>query len=155
MVEVSRVEIKYDQPHKVWSRKQPKGPIAIHCTNLTDELFEFDLVGTSAPIANAIRRILLAEVRARVLFAPGWPWLMTTAPLLCCQVPTMAIETVYVVKNTSIVQDEVLAHRLGLIPVFADPRTFSSFAIDENGEEDAATDINTIFFAMKVDYEVE
>lgn len=38
------------------------------------------------------------------------------------QVPTVAIETVYVWNNTSIVQDEVLAQRLGLIPLAIDPR---------------------------------
>lgn len=31
----------------------------------------------------------------------------------------MAIEKVYIANNTSIVQDEVLAHRLGLIPIKA------------------------------------
>jgi len=40
------------------------------------------------------------------------------------QVPTMAIEKVFIYNNTSIVQDEVLAHRLGLIPIKADPRLF-------------------------------
>jgi DNA-directed RNA polymerase I and III subunit RPAC1 len=61
---------------------------------------EFDLVGVDASIANAFRRILLAEV------------------------PTMAIETVYVFNNTSVIQDEVLAHRLGLIPIKANPEKF-------------------------------
>lgn len=37
----------------------------------------------------------------------------------------MAIEKVYVYNNTSIIQDEVLAHRLGLIPLSADPRKFN------------------------------
>lgn len=41
------------------------------------------------------------------------------------QVPMMAIETVNIYQNTSIMQDEVLAHRLGLIPIKADPRVFS------------------------------
>ena len=36
----------------------------------------------------------------------------------------MAIEKVYVYNNTSVIQDEVLAHRLGLIPLKADPRLF-------------------------------
>ena len=36
----------------------------------------------------------------------------------------MAIEKVFIHNNTSIVQDEVLAHRLGLIPIKADPRDF-------------------------------
>lgn len=36
----------------------------------------------------------------------------------------MAVEKVFVYNNTSIVQDEILAHRLGLIPICADPRLF-------------------------------
>ena len=36
----------------------------------------------------------------------------------------MAIEKVHIHNNTSIIQDEVLAHRLGLIPIKADPRLF-------------------------------
>lgn len=46
----------------------------------------------------------------------------------CClvviQLPTMAIEKVLIANNTSIIQDEVLAHRLGLIPIKVDPRLF-------------------------------
>lgn len=53
----------------------------------------FSLIGVDASIANAFRRILLAEI------------------------PTLAIEDVYVFNNTSVIQDEVLCHRLGLIPL--------------------------------------
>lgn len=53
---------------------------------------QFSLIGVDASIANAFRRILIAEI------------------------PTLAIETVFVNNNTSVIQDEVLAHRLGLIP---------------------------------------
>ncbi|KAF7563473.1 hypothetical protein G7046_g605 [Stylonectria norvegica] len=55
-------------------------------------LSSFSLVGLDASLANAFRRILLAEI------------------------PTLAIENVYIENNTSVIQDEVLAHRLGLIP---------------------------------------
>ena len=48
--------------------------------------------GIDASLANAFRRILLAEI------------------------PTLAIENVFIENNTSVIQDEVLAHRLGLIP---------------------------------------
>ncbi len=37
----------------------------------------------------------------------------------------MAIDKVFVYNNTSVVQDEVLSHRLGLVPLKADPRKFS------------------------------
>ncbi len=36
----------------------------------------------------------------------------------------MAIEQVHVFNNTSVIQDEVLAHRLGLIPLKANPNKF-------------------------------
>ncbi len=61
---------------------------------------EFDLIGVDASVANALRRIMISEV------------------------PTMAIENVYMYNNTSVMHDEILAHRLGLIPIFADAREF-------------------------------
>ena len=36
----------------------------------------------------------------------------------------MAIDKVMIHNNTSIIDDEQLAHRLGLIPIKADPRLF-------------------------------
>lgn len=36
----------------------------------------------------------------------------------------MAVEKVFIYNNTSIIQDEILAHRLGLVPIKADPRLF-------------------------------
>lgn len=36
----------------------------------------------------------------------------------------MAIENVFIANNTSVIQDEVLAHRLGLVPILVDPRLF-------------------------------
>jgi len=72
----------------------------IEITSLNDEDLEFELIGVDASIANALRRIMMAEV------------------------PTMAIESVYIKNNTSVIQDEVLAHRIGLIPLRADPNEF-------------------------------
>ena len=65
--------------------------VTIHQNKPYDAVFS--LIGIDASVANAFRRILLAEV------------------------PTLAIEDVFVFSNTSIIQDEVLAHRLGLIPL--------------------------------------
>lgn len=58
----------------------------------------------------------------------------------------MAIENVFIIDNTSIIQDEVLAHRLGLIPIRVDPRLFEFRA-----ETDAATERNTIVLKLKVE----
>ncbi|KAA0065740.1 DNA-directed RNA polymerases I and III subunit RPAC1 [Cucumis melo var. makuwa] len=57
-------------------------------------------------------------------------------------VPTMAIEKVLFANNTSIVQDEVLAHRLGLIPIRVDPRLF------KYSDKDAPNENNTIVFRL-------
>jgi|SRR3990167_195522 len=40
------------------------------------------------------------------------------------QIPTIAIDKAIIYQNTSIIHDEVLAHRLGLIPILADPDQF-------------------------------
>lgn len=50
-----------------------------------------------------------------------------TLPSHPYKVPTMAIEDVWISDNTSVMQDEVLAHRLGLIPIKANPDRYLSF----------------------------
>jgi DNA-directed RNA polymerase subunit D len=52
--------------------------------------------GADVPLMNALRRIALAEV------------------------PSMAIEEVVMIENSSILQDEIVAHRLGLTPLKTD-----------------------------------
>jgi DNA-directed RNA polymerase subunit D len=56
----------------------------------------FILRGVTLSMANTLRRIMIAEV------------------------PVMAIDDVTIVQNTSPVKDEILAHRLGLIPLKTD-----------------------------------
>lgn len=106
----------------------------------------FSLVGVDASIANAFRRILLAEI------------------------PTLAIEDVFVYKNTSIVQDEVLAQRLGLIPLTGSeqalrelkwyyktppPDDFAALAVFEaeqhSQEEITPSVINTVVLTLDVE----
>ncbi|RMZ85047.1 hypothetical protein DV738_g8, partial [Chaetothyriales sp. CBS 135597] len=92
----------------------------------------FSLVGVDAAIANAFRRILLAEV------------------------PTLAIEKVYVKNNTSVIADEVLAHRLGLIPLRGDIDALESMKWfvakneQENFEGMERTDYNTVVLKLDV-----
>eukprot|EP00585_Thalassiosira_rotula_P002778 CAMPEP_0196143456 /NCGR_PEP_ID=MMETSP0910-20130528/13408_1 /TAXON_ID=49265 /ORGANISM="Thalassiosira rotula, Strain GSO102" /LENGTH=443 /DNA_ID=CAMNT_0041404919 /DNA_START=89 /DNA_END=1420 /DNA_ORIENTATION=+ len=87
----------------------------------------FELVGVDISFANALRRIMIAEV------------------------PTMALEFVYMWNNSGLIHDEVLSHRLGLVPLNVDPRLFDEygFDVDEDGNP-AATDRNTIVFRLNV-----
>lgn len=89
----------------------------------TEMYIEFDLIGCLPSIANAYRRIMLSEV------------------------PSIAIEKVYIYNNTSIIQDEVLAHRLGLIPLKADPRLFE---YKENDSTDEGNENDTLEYKLKV-----
>uniref|UniRef100_A0A7N0T814 DNA-directed RNA polymerases I and III subunit RPAC1 n=2 Tax=Kalanchoe fedtschenkoi TaxID=63787 RepID=A0A7N0T814_KALFE len=99
--------------------KQFRKDFRIEVACLTDEDMEFDMIGIDPAIANAFRRILIAEV------------------------PTMAIEKVLVANNTSEIHDEVLAHRLGLIPIKIDPRLFDYVA-----EGHKYNERNTVVFKL-------
>lgn len=95
--------------------------LKIDITSLNEETIEFDLVGVDVSIANALRRILLSEV------------------------PTVAIEHVWIAINSSIIQDEVLAHRVGLVPIKVDPKKLDYVV----GEDE--TDRDTIVFHFDVE----
>lgn len=56
---------------------------------------DFTLHGSDVSLANALRRTMIAEV------------------------PTMAVELVTVLENTTALHDEYLAHRLGLVPLMS------------------------------------
>lgn len=100
----------------------------------------FSLIGIDASIANAFRRILIAEI------------------------PTLAIESVFVHNNTSIVHDEVLANRLGLVPLTGNlaglnwlkwykkpaPEANNNNNSD-NDDDNGAADNNTIVLKLQVE----
>jgi len=82
----------------------------------------FSLIGIDAAVANAFRRIMIAEI------------------------PSLAIETVFVNNNTSIIQDEVLSARLGLVPFKGSKQGLLEFLKwnDSEGEERNDVDHNTV-----------
>jgi DNA-directed RNA polymerase subunit D len=61
-----------------------------------DENLRFVVQGVNIPYMNALRRIVVSEV------------------------PCMAIDEIVMVENSSVLQDEVIAHRLGLVPLKTD-----------------------------------
>eukprot|EP00033_Pygsuia_biforma_P001485 GCRY01001675.1.p1 GENE.GCRY01001675.1~~GCRY01001675.1.p1 ORF type:complete len:374 (+),score=100.81 GCRY01001675.1:31-1122(+) len=98
-----------------------KSKLSIQIQHMDENEMIFDLVGVDPPFANALRRILLSEV------------------------PTMAIERIFIRNNTSVIQDEVLSHRLGLIPILADPEVFEYM-----NEGETPSTHNTIVFKLNV-----
>lgn len=109
-----------------WDIKKFKNQFSIVIHKCDDFLLECDFIGVDAAIANALRRILIAEI------------------------PTMAVEYVYIMNNTSVIQDEVLAHRLGLIPISAPASQFTQFVRPAEGESPSPTDADTIVLTLKI-----
>jgi len=108
---------------QTWSVKEFEKRLKVDIIQKTGMDLEFDLIGVDASLSNAFRRLMLSEV------------------------PSMAIEKIYMYNNTSIVQDEVLSHRLGLIPLMADPRLFEYKSDDT---DDFGTEKDTLEYELKV-----
>lgn len=74
------------------------------------------LEGVTPAVANALRRALMSDV------------------------PTLAIDEVVVVENSSVLFDEVLAHRLALVPLKVDEETYEVLlSCFEEGKRDDCT----------------
>ena len=65
---------------------------------------------------------------------------------MIAEIPTIAIEKVEMWQNTSVIPDENLAHRLGLVPLAVDPRLFEMK--DPNKHYD---DKNSLRFKLHVE----
>lgn len=89
----------------------------------SDDHLVLEFIHVDTSFVNALRRILLAEV------------------------PTVGLESIYLYDNTSIIHDEVLAHRLGLIPLDVDARLLD----DPDPDDDSPTDRNTVVFRLQAE----
>ncbi|MEM2447449.1 MAG: DNA-directed RNA polymerase subunit D [Candidatus Bathyarchaeia archaeon] len=78
------------------SYKSEDGVLQIEILKKNYNEVHFIVKGVSPRFMNSLRRTMIAEV------------------------PVMAIDDVYIIENTSVMYDEVLAHRLGLIPLRTD-----------------------------------
>jgi DNA-directed RNA polymerase I and III subunit RPAC1 len=101
--------------------KSFKRGFSITVRSLSDERVEFRVTGIDPAIANAFRRILIAEV------------------------PTIAIGECTIYQNTGQIHDENLAHRLGLVPIVLDPELLNFRQADEEFDEH-----NCIHFSLNV-----
>lgn len=115
----------HSSEENAWDLEEFKKNLQINISHLAGRSTNFDLINIDTSIANAFRRIMIAEV------------------------PSVAAETVYIYNNTSVIQDEVLAHRIGLIPLNVDPDTLQWIdpAADEN---ERFNDANTYVMTLDV-----
>ena len=75
--------------------------VEIQILDKTDDFMRFIVRGVNAPFVNALRRIILTEV------------------------PSMAIDEIVILENSSVLNDEILAHRMGFIPLKTDLDSYS------------------------------
>ncbi|CAA2976468.1 DNA-directed RNA polymerases II, IV and V subunit 3-like [Olea europaea var. sylvestris] len=78
----------------------------IKIREVRDDFMKFELRETDSSIANALRRVMIAEV------------------------PTIAIDLVEIEVNSSVLNDEFIAHRLGLIPLTSERAMGMRFSRD-------------------------
>lgn len=108
-------------PHSLEEHK-PSQSIEVH--KLTGQVLKFTVAGIDESMANALRRVMIAEV------------------------PTMAIDIVHIHTNTSALNDEFIAHRLGLIPLVSD--SVDSYAFPRDCKCTGNCQECTVQFRLKV-----
>jgi len=86
-------QLASSKPGKGFGAEGFAGEPEIKILELSRYVIKFELLNTDLAVANALRRIIIAEI------------------------PTMAFDLVEVKENTGALHDEFIAHRIGLIPL--------------------------------------
>jgi DNA-directed RNA polymerase II subunit RPB3 len=84
----------------------------------TEDMIKFLLSDTDVSVANALRRIMIAEV------------------------PTLAIDEVEVTDNSTVLWDEFLAHRIGLVPIKCPLNTLKQMNFKRDCDCESEADCN-------------
>ncbi|KAM7541579.1 hypothetical protein Aperf_G00000037273 [Anoplocephala perfoliata] len=113
---------------KPWNLDVFINEFQVPVTLLTPEEIKFELINADCSFANAVRRII------------------------CDEVPSVTIERVYMRQNTSVVPDEMLSHRFGLLPLNVDPDqlAFCSSELPETDDLDIFDSNCHLIFDVKV-----
>jgi len=85
--------------------------IKVEILEKSNNKLKFIIRGITPSLANALRRTMIADV------------------------PTIAIDEVVILENTSVLPDEILAHRLGLVPLKVDVETYQDVFLLEESEK--------------------
>ncbi len=100
------------------SRRESQARVPrVQMRKLTHDYCEFVLSNTDTSMANALRRIIIAEV------------------------PTIAIDLVEIENNTTVLNDEFLAHRLGLVPLVSSMADRMKQPFEATGDEQEVVDV--------------
>mmetsp|Transcript_10182 Transcript_10182/g.30625 ORF Transcript_10182/g.30625 Transcript_10182/m.30625 type:complete len:306 (-) Transcript_10182:304-1221(-) len=89
-------------------KRNPKIEVRV----LTEDYCEFVLSETDVSVANALRRVILSHV------------------------PTIAIDLVEIEENSSVLTDDFIAHRLGLIPIISNRVGDMKSPFESEGDDD-------------------
>lgn len=95
---------------------------------MKDDLMVFELSETDISMANSLRRIMIAEV------------------------PVLAIDLVEVEDNNSVLKDEIIAHRLGLIPIRCMDRDMATWNYNHDCTCEDYCELCSCEFTLDCDY---
>jgi DNA-directed RNA polymerase I and III subunit RPAC1 len=111
--------ISYVEKNQFFSISDFRHCIDVNITRFSSDEFVAEIKGLDLPFANSIRRMLLGDVE------------------------TLCIDKVFFYENSSIMNDEMIAHRLGLIPISIDS-SFLKYLSSQNEQMK-----HKIFFELK------